>query len=350
MKCFLKKLMICAVLLVCCGCGDNTVSGPWNYVDTAMGTVVRQGLYCKEEETAQKVSQNVMFFLEELEQDMLSWRLETSEVYRVNASSDRGEGYPLSEELAALLTKCITLSEASKGAFDVTLGPVVRLWNIDQWVAGAQSEGFQIPAAGELEQALKMCGSEYVRLEAGDNGQEMVYLRPGMQLDFGAVGKGFALTGIQELLENQSAITGATISVGGSVLTYGRKTDGTSWKVGIVNPFEPSSYVGVLSLNGQWCVSTSGDYERYVEVDGQRYHHIINPATGYPADSGVCSVTILSKDGMLSDGLSTACFILGTEKGRALAESYGAEVLFIQTDGELIMSDGFKEYWTPGRQ
>ena len=350
MKCFLKKLMIFAVFLLCCGCGDNTISNSWNYVDTAMGTVIRQGIYCKEEETAQRLSQNVKGLLDALEQEMLSWRLETSEVNKVNASAGSEEGYPLSEELAALLTDCMSLSEASEGAFDVTLGPVVRLWNIDQWVAGAQTEVFQIPAAGGLEQALEMCGNEYVRLEAAENGQKKVYLRSGMQLDFGAVGKGFALTGIQALLEEQPAITGATISVGGSVLTYGRKPDGTSWKVGIVNPFETSSYVGVLSLDGQWCVSTSGDYERYVEVDGRRYHHIIDPATGYPADSGVCSVTILSKDGMLSDGLSTACFILGPEKGMTLAQTYGAEALFIGMDGELIMSDGMKEYWTPSRQ
>ena len=357
MKCFFKKLLICALCFVCCGCGSNTmsdpwntVSGPWNYTDTAMGTVMQQGLYCREEETAQKFSQNVERFAEELEQEMLSWRLETSEVYGVNASAGSMEGYPLSEELAELLRECIALSEASEGAFDVTLGPVVRLRHIDSWALGTQTEGFRVPAVEELEQALNRCGSELVRLEAGEDGQEKVYLQPGMQLDFGAVGKGFARTGIQALQEEQTAMTGAVISVGGSVLTYGRKPDGTSWKVGVVNPFAPSSFAGVLSLQGQWFVSTSGDYERYVEADGRRYHHILDPATGYPADSGVCSVTILSEDGMLSDGLSTACFILGPEKGMALAGAYGAEALFIRTDGDVIMSDGMKQYWTSNMQ
>jgi thiamine biosynthesis lipoprotein len=102
----------------------------------------------------------------------------------------------------------------------------------------------------------------------------------------------------------------------------------------------------VLSLDGQWCVSTSGDYERYVEVDGVRYHHIIDPKTGYPADSGVSGVTVLAKDGFLSDALSTACFILGKEEGMALAEKFGALVLFVDRDGTVTMTEEMRQYFT----
>ena len=149
-----------------------------------------------------------------------------------------------------------------------------------------------------------------------------------------------------EYLQEHEKITGATIAVGGSVLTYGEKPDGSSWKVGIVNPRETSYYVGILEVDGQWCISTSGDYERYVEVDGIRYHHIIDPDTGYPADSGVTSVTVLTKDGFLSDALSTACFILGKDAGMKLAESYGAEVLFVEKDGTVSMTEGMREVCT----
>ncbi|MGN1144872.1 MAG: FAD:protein FMN transferase, partial [Acetatifactor sp.] len=138
---------------------------------------------------------------------------------------------------------------------------------------------------------------------------------------------------------------GAVISVGGSVLTYGEKPDGDSWRVGILNPFDTSENLGYLSLTGQWCISTSGDYERFVEVDGIRYHHIIDPATGYPAQSGVSSVTVLTKDGLLSDALSTACFVLGVEKGSRLAEEFDAEVLFVDKSGEMHMSKGMEEYF-----
>ena len=129
------------------------------------------------------------------------------------------------------------------------------------------------------------------------------------------------------------------------MLTFGEKPDGSDWKVGIANPADPSERIGVLTLEGQWCISTSGDYERYVEADGVRYHHIIDPATGYPADSGVSGVTVLTKDGFLSDALSTACFILGPEKGMALASQYGAEVLFVNRDSSILMSDGMKKYF-----
>jgi thiamine biosynthesis lipoprotein len=174
---------------------------------------------------------------------------------------------------------------------------------------------------------------------------EMLSMPEGMKLDFGAVGKGLALDEILAYLTDQEEITGATVSVGGSVLTYGEKPDKSSWKVGIVDPADTSEYIGVLTLDGQWCVSTSGDYERYVEVDGVRYHHIIDPATGYPADSRVSGVTVLTKDGFLSDALSTACFILGQEEGMALAEKYDAEVLFVDKDGNISMTEGMKQYF-----
>ena len=103
--------------------------------------------------------------------------------------------------------------------------------------------------------------------------------------------------------------------------------------------------MGVLTLEGQWCVSTSGDYERFVEVDGVRYHHILDPATGRPTDSGTAGVTVLSKSGFDSDALSTACFILGPEKGMELAERYGVEVLFVGTDGSIQMSPGMEAYF-----
>ena len=134
-------------------------------------------------------------------------------------------------------------------------------------------------------------------------------------------------------------------SGGGSILTYGEKPDNSSFRIGILDPAEPSRNIGILTLDGEWCISTSGDYERYVEVEGVRYHHILDPATGYPADSGVRSVTVLSQDGLLSDGLSTACFILGEEKGMALAKEYGVHVLFVLEDGRILMSPGMETFF-----
>lgn len=330
------------------GTGRRDGGGVWHDTDTAMGTVIQQSIYAGGRDAAAEVSGEIMAYLDALEQERLSWRLDTSEVYRLNASAGSGEEVVLSEEMAALLQDCMELYRQSEGAFDVTLGPVVRLWNIDQWAAGEQTGDFRIPSAQALTQALEVCGSGRLIFVEGDSSElgqarrTSVIMPEGMQLDLGAVGKGYALAGIQNLLEQEPEITGAVISVGGSVLTYGSKPDGSSWRVGIADPFDSSAYIGILSLEGQWCVSTSGDYERYVEVDGVRYHHILDPAFGYPADAGVRSVTILSRDGMLSDGLSTACFILGVEKGRELAGRYGAEALFVLEDGSIVMSEGME--------
>lgn len=374
MKRFLKWDMILAVWLAaffCCGCGaggngnlpgaresvlsegdnlsekeNSSISGEetavWQSVDTAMGTVIQQTIYAPEG-TAEAFTEEVMALLTELESRELSWRLESSEVYRINASAGREEGCVLSEDMAQLLQSCVELYERAEGTFDVTLGPVSRLWNIDKWAAEGAGEDFQPPSPEAIREAVSLCGSSRLKLEREDSPR--IFLPEGMQLDLGAVGKGVALSRLCELLEEQTEITGAVISLGGSILTWGNKPDGSTWKVGIVNPFDTSSNVGILSLEGQWCISTSGDYERYVEAGGVRYHHILDPATGYPAVSSVRGVSILSKDGLISDGLSTACFILGPEKGMALAAEYGVEALFVMEDESIIMSEGIRRYF-----
>lgn len=362
MKFFFRTMLLGLTVLCCSGCGGeengrpepgtsvgqwNSSKDMWQYTDIAMGTVIDETLYAKDRESAQETGDSMKALLAELEQEQLSWRLETSEVYRINAAAGKEEGSPLSDEMAALLQECLELSERSEGAFDISIGALTRIWNIDKWAAGGGTEGFRPPSQEEMEEALKKCGSQRIRLEgkSGENISTRLYLPEGMQLDLGAVGKGVALSQLRQLLETRPEVTGAVISLGGSILTWGSKPDGSSWKVGIVNPADTSSQVGILSLEGQWCVSTSGDYERYVEVDGVRYHHILDPATGAPAESDVRGVTILSKEGMMGDGLSTACFLLGPQKGMELAAAYGTEVLFVMEDGEIIMSEGMEKYF-----
>ena len=132
-----------------------------------------------------------------------------------------------------------------------------------------------------------------------------------MQLDLGAVGK-VALDEILKILEAHPEVSGAVISVGGSILTYGRKPEGGAWQIAVTDPLDPSESVGVLTLDGGHCVSNTGDYERYVEVDGVRYHHILDPRTGSPAHSDVAGVTIVTKDGFLSDALVYGLLCTGT--------------------------------------
>lgn len=311
-----------------------------------MGTVVSQTVYTDREGVTEQVTE----LLDTLEQDTLSWRAEGSEVAAVNAAAGSDAFVPLSDELRGYLEVLLSVSENSGGAFDVTIGAVTGLWNIDAWAASASAgENAEDGAAGipdreAVRRALELTGYEKVQLSP-----EGIRLPEGMRLDLGAVGKGIACDELATLLSQlpQTALSGAVISVGGSILTYGEKPDGTPWQVAVTDPFCTEEYAGVLSLTGQWCVSTSGDYERYLEVAGRRYHHIMDPATGYPADSGVRSVTVVCKSGILSDALSTACFVLGAEEGLRLAEHYGAEALFITNEGSFVMTEGMEALFRP---
>ena len=341
MKKFLSMMTVFAAVILSCGCG-NMQPAKIQSVDTAMGTVIQQNIYSTDKQS--EAAEEILALLHRLEEEELSRRLDTSEVWAANEAAGKEEGILLSPELSEIIERSLEIWRQSGGAFDVTMGPVVQLWNIDGWASGEREGSFELPEKESLCDALEHCGSEKLQLD----GTRLI-MQEEMQLDFGAVGKGIALDRILAYLQKKEGITGAIISAGGSVLTYGEKPDGTCWKVGIVNPADTSTNIGVLSLEGQWCVSTSGDYERYVEKDGIRYHHIINPATGYPADSGVAGVTILSKDGFLSDALSTACFILGKEAGMKLAESYDAEVLFVEKDGSISMTEGMRAVYTENR-
>jgi len=339
MKRFFAVWAVVLLILSCCGCVDGQ-SQPLKVqnADTVMGTVLQQTLYTVDRETP--AVREIIGLLQKLEEERLSRRLDTSEVGRLNLTGGEPSGSSVSPFLEEILRNCLEMWQKSEGAFDITLGVVVSLWDIDGWAAGENRGVFVPPGKEQLQEALESCGSGRLTLE-----RDRLYLPEGMELDLGAVGKGIALNQVLMYLRENNEITGAIISLGWSLLTYGQKPDGKSWSVGIADPEDTASIIGTLTLEGEWFVSTSGDYERYAEADGVRYHHIIDPATGYPADSGIAGVTILAKDGFLSDALSTACFILGKEKGMELAVSCGAEVLFVGKDGSITMSEGMKVYY-----
>ena len=345
MKNFRRKTMLieflCAAAFFTGGCtlqnGANGSAQPVRSTDTAMGTIIQQTVYAGE--NGQEVTEDILRQISDLEKDTLSRRMESSEIYQINALAGAEGGTELSGPLQEMLEQSLSVSEASDGAFDITMGSVVELWDIDEW-AGMDSEDYELPTEKEILDALNNTGYEKIVLQ-----NNRIFLPAGMQLDLGAVGKGIALDEIRSFLDGREDVSGAVISAGGSILTYGKKPDGTSWKVAVVNPLNPAESIGYLSVEGKWCVSTSGDYERYVEKDGVRYHHILDPATGYPADGGVSSVTILSENGLLSDALSTACFVLGEEKGSRLAEQYGVEALFVNHEGKIYMTDGMEKYF-----
>ena len=330
------------------GCGQQTKCE--KSIDTAMGTVISQTVYvtgnyqtATNGKTDEKVTDVVLQKLNSLEQQELSWRLDSAEVAKINAAAGKGQ-IQVSTAMAGWLERCLQISEQTGGAFDVSIGKLSRLWDIDTWAAADDPQDYELPGREEIEQARALAGWQQMILEQRTD-STVVSIPAGMQIDLGAVGKGVALDEIHKTLEEHPKVSGAVISVGGSILTYGSKPEGGAWQIAVTDPQDPSQSVGVLTLAGGYCVSTSGDYERYVEVDGVRYHHILDPRTGFPARSDVAGVTIVTTDGFLSDALSTACFVLGSEEGQKLLGKYDAEGLFIDHAGTITMTEGMRQYF-----
>lgn len=352
-----KKIVwirICLISLCfwSCGCLAGCRKRPVEYksVDTAMGTILQTVLYVDAEAGGQgeQLTDAVRKQILALEERELSKRIPDSVIGRINRSAAEQK----EESGAASLQQTVEVPEAlyqellmvqqvakdSGGALDITIGEVAALWNLDN--AAVDGKLFELPENQTLQEALEKSGYEKLVLKDGN-----ISVPAGVSLDLGAVGKGIACDRLLDWLETVPEVSGAVISLGGSILTYGEKPDGKNWNVGIVDPLDTTAYAGRLSLQGQWCVATSGDYERFVEQEGVRYHHIIDPETGYPADAGLRSVTIFGQNGCLCDALSTACFVLGRERGLELAEQYGVYAVLVEADGSICCSKGADQFF-----
>ena len=322
----------------------------------AMGSYVRQTVWGRAPEEAAK--ENVQR-IEELERE-ISWRRD-GEIAKINSQAG-GEPVTVDEETGTgeLLAEMLELCKRSGGALDITLGPVTRLWNFD-------SEP-KLPDPKELEEALGRVGydklsmdsEEYMYAVQNEDGSHLDCLgtryhvslaEAGMALDLGAVGKGAACDVAGNRIYDEG-VSGIVAAVGGSVGLKGRKPDGKAFRVSVRDPEgDQAGTLGVLELDGGF-LSTSGSYEKYFERDGRRYHHILDPRTGYPAESGLLSVTVwcppemgdeYRHPGALSDGLATACFVLGKDDGVELLESYGAEGIFVDESGGVLVTGGLRD-------
>jgi len=251
---------------------------------------------------------------------------ENSDISRINHNA--GSWVEVSEECVELIRDACSISEKTNGALDVTVYPIVLAW-------GFTTESFNVPSQDTICSKLSLV--DYSRIETDGN---QVRIETGQLIDLGAVTKGYTADRVAKVLK-ENGVKSAIINLGGNVMTIGTSSSGC-WNIGIKNPFYQSELLGVVSITDkQAAVVTSGNYERYFEKDGVRYGHIINPDTGYPADSGVSSVTIISKDSTLADELSTACYILGLEKTEALRkECNNFDYVIVTTDGEVMVSEG----------
>lgn len=261
-----------------------------------------------------------------LENSVLSWRKEGSDVYRINKGS--GTQVSVSPDTVKIIGQCIDISDDCGGVFDITIGNVTKLWDF-----GGDNQ--RLPSDDEIKTALGSVGYKNVSISGN-----AVQIKKGQSLDLGAVGKGFVCDKIKELLD-KGRTKSAVVSVGGSLLIYGNRT----FSVGIVNPDNDKQSMGTLKLKDT-CVSTSGNYEKYFEQDGKRYHHILNATTGYPATSEFKSVTVVCESGLISDALSTVCYIAGYRKSVEILKKFDAEAVFIFNNNAVRVTDGLSGKFT----
>lgn len=256
----------------------------------------------------------------ELDSKQLSRYTSGSEISRINSEAET----VLSDEMRDYITELLEVGKMSGGKFDIALGAVSDLWSFN--------DSPRVPSTDELTEALSRSGSDKLSLSGNT-----LTRADGCIVDLGSAGKGIALDKVKSYLSDKK-ISSAVVSVGGSVLLYGKG----SFNVGVRDPWGEAGRSVMTVKLGAGCVSTSGSYERCFEQGGKRYHHILDPDTGLPVENGLVSVTVISDSGLLSDALSTACFVLGAEGGAKLAAKYGCEAIFITENKKVICTDGIK--------
>lgn len=292
----------------------------------AMDTYITIKAYGK---NANKAVAQAQERVEELDKQ-LSTGLAESEVSQLNAKG----GGALSDETTYLMKRSLEICESTNGAFNPIMYPIMEAW-------GFTKKTYQVPEKGLLQQLLTY--TDIQQLTFDERQKTVTFGIQGMKLDFGGIAKGYTSAQIMDIFKTYGVESGM-VSLGGNVQVLGNKVDGTPWRVGIQNPNTEEEYLGVLEVTDK-AVITSGGYERYFEENGTVYHHIIDPATGYPAESGLDSVTIVSTDGTLADGLSTALFVMGLEKAeeywKSNRESFDA--ILHTKEGQLYVTEGIAD-------
>ena len=260
--------------------------------------------------------------------------LQDSEISRLNARAEGFVGEPVSREVAQIVSRSLVVARASAGAFDITVTPLVDLWALND-------EGFSIPGESAITAALRSVDWSAVQV---DTASCTMTVQPGIAIDLDGVAKGYAVDRAVAVLEAMGIETGV-VDAGGDVGFVGTPPDADVWRVGIKHPRQ-DGLLGVVLLDGGG-IATSGDYQRYSLVDSVRYHHILDPATGYPA-RGVMSVTVATERAVDADALATAVFVLGPDEGLALIErTPGAAAVVVTGSGDsvgrVLVSSGLKE-------
>ncbi len=320
------SVMLVAGILLFVGCGQNLKDQSATQTKLVMSTVMTVTLYG---ENAQAGISAAFAKAQELEQ-ILSAQNENSELYQLNRTAYQ-QAVSVSQTLFTVVQQSLQYCRKTNGALDCTIGAINALW-------GFGTNSARVPAQEEIAPLLTERG--YEQVELNEEMRTIRFLNPNISLDFGSTAKGYAADVIKTMLEEDYQITCGLINLGGNIFTIGRKYDGKPWEIGIANPQAPSQAITSVGLINATAV-TSGNYERYFDRDGVRYHHILNPQTGYPVENGLASVTIFSHNSMQADALSTACYVMGVQQAMAYIEAQPeVEAIFIAQDGMITQTSG----------
>jgi len=316
-------LYLAFVLMLTAGCQrTRTVQR----TETIMGTQVTITVAADSAETGRHAIERGMTELRRLD-SLMSLYKEDSEISRINRAAG-AKPVPVSSETVDAVEQALEVGRLTRGAFDATVGPLVVLWQM------RLKEG-RVPTDAEIANVLPLVNYRNVVV---DRKTSTVFLRKrGMILDVGGSAKGYAADRVRELFL-QSGVQNAVIAVAGDIWALGSREDGNPWRIGVQHPRDKNRVLTVLELRDRY-ISTSGDYERFVIQGKKRYHHIIDPRTGKPAE-GIMAVTLVGDRGAVIDPLTTALFILGKQEGMRLVEKLGAEAIFIDSDGNVTTTKG----------
>lgn len=330
MKRITAILMGIGISLAFAGCTSQSLEGQQEQVDFfGMDTYMTITAYGEDAGEAVEEAQARILELEK------EWSVtdESSQIYQANHSG--GSPVTLSDDTRDVVSFALEMAEKTGGALEPTIYPVLEAW-------GFTTDENRIPAPDEIQTLLEHVGYEQVSL----SGNELT-LPEGVELDLGAVGKGYAGDAAAEVIKEQG-VTSALLDLGGNIQAVGKRPDGTDWRIGIRNPFGDGQ-MGML-LASDCAVVTSGSYERYfVGEDGKEYTHIIDPETGYPVDNGLVSVSIIAEEGKVADALSTSMFVKGLEGAEEYwKEHQDFEMIAVTEDGDIYVTEGIEDQFTLG--
>lgn len=326
----LPFLLMVPLFLLCAGCGSQQEASRQFF---AMDTVMNVTAYGPHGADAVQAVQQTVSRLDGL----LSRTDADSQISQLNAHAGDGTAVAVEADVAQLLRLAQDASGLLPGTFDVTIAPVMDAW-------GFTTDDRHVPTEQSLSDALALVdGSALVVDEEASTAR---LERPGMEVDLGGIAKGFAARQAEDAFRAAGAEAGI-LDLGGNVTVIGSRPDGGAWRVAVKDPQDTERYLCVLSLSDV-TASTSGGYERYFEEDGVRYHHIIDPRTGWPAESGLLSVTVVSADAVLADVLSTSLFVAGEEQALDFWRGReDIELILCTADGRVLVTEGLSDGFQP---